>query len=42
MSDMRMMNQSYLPCVEKEPEPSSLDEPAAPAFAFCVAVMSQL
>ena len=29
------MDQSYLPRVEKEPEPSSLDEPAAPASAFC-------
>ena len=31
MSDMRVMNRSYLPRVEKEPEPSSLDGPAAPA-----------
>jgi len=35
MSDMRMMNQSYLPRVEKEPEPSSLDGTAAPASDFC-------
>ena len=35
MSDVRVIDQSYLPRVEKEPEPSSLDEPAAPASAFC-------
>ena len=35
MSDMRVMDQSYLPRVEKEPEPSSLDGMAAPASAFC-------
>ena len=29
------MDQSYLPRVEKEPEPSSLDGMAAPASAFC-------